>query len=273
MQIIQPKRSKFKKSTINYVQDNILDIIDIEETLSKNRFIEKVPLSDFVYCKFLPRNNVPLVGVNSPPKKQRNSLILNQLPNEKTSAFRERKSFCFDINTNNIINKPLLNNINVLINDNNKENIECNIDNINFDVLNDNKFDIKFDKLKIEYKNGYKVLFIHEYFPIKIIGSGTFGLVVMVKKIKTGKKMAVKIINKNNINHKNHIDLLKNEVNILNYLNHPRIMKIYDILDNHRYFFIFMELIEGGNLKDLIIKRYLDNKKYFAVLYNIFSLT
>ena len=134
MQIIQPKRSKFKKSTINYVQDNILDIIDIEETLSKNRFIEKVPLSDFVYCKFLPRNNVPLVGVNSPPKKQRNSLILNQLPNEKTNTFRERKSFCFDINTNNI-NKPLLNNINVLINDNNKENIECNIDNINFDIF------------------------------------------------------------------------------------------------------------------------------------------
>jgi len=262
MQMIQPKRSKFKKSTINYVQDNILDIIDIEETLSKNRFIEKVPLSDFVYCKFLQsRNNVPPGVVKSPPKKHRHSLILNQLPNERTNTFRERKSFCFDINANNI-NKPFLNNINVLINDDNKKDIECNIDNINFDILNDNKFEIKFDKLKIEYKNGYKVLFIHEYFPIKIIGSGAFGLVVMVKKIKTGKKMAVKIINKNNINHKNHIDLLKNEVSILNYLNHPRIMKIYDILDNHRYFFIFMELIEGGNLKDLIIKRYLDNKKY-----------
>ena len=260
--MIQPKRSKFKKSTINYVQDNILDIIDIEETLSKNRFIEKVPLSDFVYCKFLQsRNNVPPGVVKSPPKKHRHSLILNQLPNERTNTFRERKSFCFDINANSI-NKPFLNNINVLINDDNKKDIECNIDNINFDILNDNKFEIKFDKLKIEYKNGYKVLFIHEYFPIKIIGSGAFGLVVMVKKIKTGKKMAVKIINKNNINHKNHIDLLKNEVSILNYLNHPRIMKIYDILDNHRYFFIFMELIEGGNLKDLIIKRYLDNKKY-----------
>ena len=263
MQMIQPKRSKFKKSTINYVQDNILDIIDIEETLSKNRFIEKVPLSDFVYCKLLPRTNPPPKMIKSPPKKYRHSLVLNQISNEKINinTFRERKSFCFNINTNDT-NKPFLNNINVLINDNNNKNIGCNMDNINFDILNDNKFEIKFDKLKIEYKNGYKVLFIHEYFPIKIIGSGAFGLVVMVIKIKTGKKMAVKIINKNNINHKNHIDLLKNEVNILNYLDNPRIMKIYDILDNHRYFFIFMELIEGGNLKDLIIKRYLDNKKY-----------
>ena len=39
-------------------------------------------------------------------------------------------------------------------------------------------------------------------------------------------------------------------------------MKIYDILNNHHYFFIFMELIEGANLKDLIIKRYMDNNIY-----------
>ena len=41
MQDIEPKRSKYKKSTKRYVQDNILDIIDIEETLLKNRYISK----------------------------------------------------------------------------------------------------------------------------------------------------------------------------------------------------------------------------------------
>ena len=256
MQIIQPKRSKFKKSTINYVQDNILDIIDIEETLSKNRYIEKVPISDFIYAKFLPGYNSQL-KMNSPPKKQRHSLILNQLPKEKSTTVRQRKSFCTNIQTH----KHFLNNIN-LFNEDTKNNPGLKRDKINFDILNDNKFDLKFDKLKIEYKNGYKVLFIHEYFPMKIIGTGAFGLVLMVIKIKTGKKMAVKIINKSKLNQSVQIDYLKNEVNILNYLDNPRIMKVYDILDNHRYFFIFMELIEGGNLKDLIIRRYLDNKKY-----------
>ena len=257
MQIIQPKRSKFKKSTVNYVQDNILDIIDIEETLSKNRFIEKVPLSDFIYAKFIPGYNAQNNTKKSPTKNKRRSLILNQPPKEKSITMRERKSFCININTH----KHFLNNINLFSNDN-KKNQELNIENINFDVLNDNKFDIKFDQLKIEYKNGYKVLFIHEYFPVKIIGSGAFGLVLKIIQIKTGKKMAVKIINKSNMIQKNQIDYLKNEVNILNKLNNPRIMKVYDILDNYRYFFIFMELIEGGNLKDLIIKRYLDNNKY-----------
>ena len=38
--------------------------------------------------------------------------------------------------------------------------------------------------------------FIKEYFPIEIIGAGSFGLVVNVIQIKTGQKMAVKIIRK-----------------------------------------------------------------------------
>ena len=66
MQTIQPKRSKFKKSTVNYNQDNILDIIDIEETLSKNRFIEKVPLSDFIFYQC----TIPISSLNHPQKRK-----------------------------------------------------------------------------------------------------------------------------------------------------------------------------------------------------------
>ena len=45
------KRSKYKKITENYQVDNVLDIIDIEDTLKKNRYIPKVPLNDFIYEK------------------------------------------------------------------------------------------------------------------------------------------------------------------------------------------------------------------------------
>ena len=57
-------------------------------------------------------------------------------------------------------------------------------------------------------------------------------------------------------------DYLNNEVHILNSLDNPRIMKIYDILDNHHYFFIFMELIEGGNLKWQLKRS--NNKKIYG---------
>ena len=243
MQFIQPKRSKYKKCTKYYVQDNLLDIIDIEETLLKNRYITKVPKSDFIYSKFIPKYE------SLKPLSQSKPIILKSLSKDKLLPIKEPKS-------------PTHNNINI-----NNFNIEqkkllLNQDNINYEVLNKNKFDINFKKLKLEYKNGYRVHFTKEYFPIEIIGAGAFGLVVNVIEIKTGQKMAVKIINKKNVNYNNDVDYLNNEVHILNILDNPRIMKIYDILDNHHYFFIFMELIEGGNLKDLIIKRYMDNNIY-----------
>jgi serine/threonine protein kinase len=244
MQFIQPKRSKYKKCTKNYVQDNLLDIIDIEETLSKNRYITKIQKSDFIYSKFIPKYE------SLKPLPQPKPIILKSLSKDKLLPIKEPKSQT----TNNINNNNS--------NDEQKKSSEYSPDNINFEVLNKNKFDINFKKLKLEYKNGYRVHFIKEYFPIEIIGAGAFGLVVNVIEIKSGQKMAVKIINKNNVNYNNDVDYLKNEVHILNILDNPRIMKIYDILDNHHYFFIFMELIEGGNLKDLIIKRYMDNNIY-----------
>ena len=244
MQFIQPKRSKYKKCTKNYVQDNLLDIIDIEETLLKNRYITKVQKSDFIYSKFLPKYD------SLKPISQPKPIILKSLSKDKLLPIKESKS-----PTKNIININNLNN-------EKKKLLLTNTDNINFEVLNKNKFDINFKKLKLEYKNGYRVLFIKEYFPVEIIGAGAFGLVVNAIEIKTGQKMAVKIINKNKVNYNNDADYLNNEVHILNVLDNPRIMKIYDILDNNHYFFIFMELVEGGNLKDLIIKRYMDNNIY-----------
>ena len=234
MQNIQVKRSKYKKSTKKYFQDNILDIIDIEETLLKNRFISKVQTSDFIYSKFLPKHD------SLKPIIKSNNSVLKSIPQEeRISPVIECKLY------------PRLKSLPKLI---------LNPEKINYEQLNQNKFNINFKELKLEYKNGYSVLFIKEYYPVEIIGAGAFGLVVNVIQIKTGEKMAVKIIDKNNSNLDS--DYLNKEVYILSILDNPRIMKIYDILDNNDYFFIFMELIEGGNLKDLIIKRYLDKNVY-----------
>ena len=42
-----PKRSKYKKKTESYTKDNVFDIIDIEECISKNKYIPKVPIDLF----------------------------------------------------------------------------------------------------------------------------------------------------------------------------------------------------------------------------------
>ena len=202
---IQPKRSRFKKITEKYKTDNVLDIIDIADTLKKNRSIPKVSLEEFIYERYLKDNDLSY--------QRRGSINVSQLSKNK----------------------------------NNKD--------INYEKLNKNPFHINFNKLKLEFPNGYSIAFTEAYYPIDIIGFGSFGLVLSAIDLETNEKLAIKIVNKgeNNIYD---LKFLNNEVNILKKLDNPRILNVYEVLDTPKYFFIFMELIEGGSLKDLIIRRY-----------------
>ena len=200
---IEAGRSKFKKVTANYKIDNVLDIIDIPASLSKNRYITKIPLSSFLYEK-----NINTISNNNIVIYQNNKFDINNLKYEK----------------------------------------------INFEKLNNNKFKINFKTLEFQNSYGYKIKFTDLYYPIDIIGTGSFGLVISAVKLSTHEKIAIKIVDKK----KDIIDIsiLNNEVNVIKKLNNKRILKIYEVLDTHKYFYIFMELIEGGSLKDLIINRY-----------------
>ena len=63
--------------------------------------------------------------------------------------------------------------------------------------INNNNFGIKVNELILTFKNGYKVPFIKLYTPIDLIGQGAFGIVLSVIDVKRKKKIAVKIIAKN----------------------------------------------------------------------------
>ena len=205
------KRSKFKKKTETYKIDNVFDIIDIEECLSKDKLIPKVPIELFLYERNIYES-----------KNTNQELVKEQL---KASLILQN----------------------------------FNPTNIDFDMLNKNPFNINFNELQLEYPNGYTKLFVSEYYPIEIIGYGAFGLVISAIEIETQEKCAVKIIDKNNIPLTENIDVMNYKVNILQKLENSRILKIYEVLETQNYFFIFMELLEGGSLKDLILRRYINN--------------
>ena len=72
---IQYQRSKYKKSTETYFKDNLLDIIDISETLSKNRYIHKCPLNNFIYSKYISNYNTTKENINNNIKENNNNNI------------------------------------------------------------------------------------------------------------------------------------------------------------------------------------------------------
>jgi hypothetical protein len=89
---IEAGRSKFKKVTANYKIDNVLDIIDIPASLSKNRYITKIPLSSFLYEK-----NINTISNNNIVIYQNNKFDINNLKYEKIN-FEKLNNNKFKIN-------------------------------------------------------------------------------------------------------------------------------------------------------------------------------
>ena len=63
----------------------------------------------------------------------------------------------------------------------------------------------------------------------KTIGEGTFGKVKLGIHIPTAEQVAIKILEKDRIQDKEDLARISREINILKKLNHPNIIKIYDV--------------------------------------------
>jgi serine/threonine protein kinase len=94
----------------------------------------------------------------------------------------------------------------------------------------------------------------------KFLGKGSFGEVYLSTKkghrqYYATKKIERKIVDKPSL--KKYFD---NEINILNHLNHPNIVKLVDIKRSVQHYYIVMEYVNGGGLSDCL-KKYMDKHK------------
>ena len=103
---------------------------------------------------------------------------------------------------------------------------------------------------------------LSNYKYIKTIGEGTFGKVKLAIHILTGEKVAIKILQKNLIKGQKQYERIQNEIKYLKLLNHPNIIKIYEVIENDSSFFIVMEYATGGELFNyIVLKEKLDEKE------------
>ena len=109
---------------------------------------------------------------------------------------------------------------------------------------------------KIKKSIGY-IKFSDLYEIKQVIGKGKFGVVNLGIHKKTGKKVAIKTMNKENIKTIEDKELVRIEIGILKLCHHPNIVRLLDHLENNEYIFIVMEYIEGGTLR-----QYLKKKKF-----------
>lgn len=84
------------------------------------------------------------------------------------------------------------------------------------------------------------------------LGQGAFAKVKRCSKRSTGKEFAVKIIKKDNIENRENI---MTEITILKNVCHSNILKLHHVFETKRHIYLVTDLLKGGELFDLIVKR------------------
>ena len=95
---------------------------------------------------------------------------------------------------------------------------------------------------------------VKDYELIKSIGKGSFGEVFLSKKQNDPKLYAIKKINTSVLKSKNVIKYLKNEIGIMEQLDHENIIKLHESLQTSHNIYLVMDNINGGSLSDFLSK-------------------
>ena len=99
------------------------------------------------------------------------------------------------------------------------------------------------------------------------IGKGNFGKVLLGISKKTGKKVAIKIINKLKLSKRYNSEQIKREINVIQQMDHLNIVKIYKIENDVKKYKIIMEYCEKGELYEYIVKKKRLNEDESACYY------
>ena len=96
---------------------------------------------------------------------------------------------------------------------------------------------------------------LRDYQFIKTIGEGTFGKVKLGLHKLTKEFVAIKILEKSNINDNEELDRILKEIKYLKLFEHINIIQIYEMIETEQYYFIIMEYVSGGELFNYIVKK------------------
>ncbi|XP_052444656.1 serine/threonine-protein kinase MARK2 isoform X14 [Carassius gibelio] len=87
---------------------------------------------------------------------------------------------------------------------------------------------------------------------LKTIGKGNFAKVKLAKHVLTGKEVAVKIIDRTQLTSSS-LQKLFREVRIMKLLNHPNIVKLFEVIETDKTLYLVMEYASGGEVFDYLV--------------------
>ena len=85
------------------------------------------------------------------------------------------------------------------------------------------------------------------------IGRGHFAVVKLARHVFTGEKVAVKVIDKTKLDEVSKAHLFQ-EVRCMKLVQHPNVVRLYEVIDTQTKLYLILELGDGGDMYDYIMK-------------------
>ncbi|XP_043920986.1 SNF-related serine/threonine-protein kinase isoform X2 [Protopterus annectens] len=125
------------------------------------------------------------------------------------------------------------------------------------------------------FKRGYDGKIAGLYDMDKTLGRGHFAVVKLARHVFTGEKVAVKVIDKTKLDTLATGHLFQ-EVRCMKLVQHPNIVRLYEVIDTQTKLYLILELGDGGDMFDYIMKHEEGlseelAKKYFAQIVHAIS--
>ena len=100
----------------------------------------------------------------------------------------------------------------------------------------------------------YKGYFLGKYKLLGLLGSGGMGSVFLAEHKLTGRKHAIKILPPQHASHSSYLERFKREALATALLNHPNIVRVYDIDHEGNIHYIVMEYVPGRSLQTIVAR-------------------
>uniref|UniRef100_T1HW13 SNF-related serine/threonine-protein kinase n=1 Tax=Rhodnius prolixus TaxID=13249 RepID=T1HW13_RHOPR len=85
------------------------------------------------------------------------------------------------------------------------------------------------------------------------LGRGHYAVVKMARHVFTGEKVAVKVIDKSKLDGLSKEHLFQ-EVRCMKLVQHPNVVRLYEVIDTQTKLYLVLELADGGDLYDYIMR-------------------
>ncbi|ORX82674.1 Pkinase-domain-containing protein [Basidiobolus meristosporus CBS 931.73] len=100
------------------------------------------------------------------------------------------------------------------------------------------------------------------YVVLQTLGEGEFAKVKLGIHAQSGQEVAIKLIKKANVDSESRMAKIKREITVLRSLDHPNIVRLFEVIETDKYIGIIIEYASGGELFDHILAhRYLKERE------------